>query len=451
MKITVTTEKPSDDQLVATVTVDKKDVDSAINRAYKQIARQYNFQGFRRGHAPRPVIDSIVGREAVLAQATNDVINAAEPQMLEQLDVVPVKQVDYGKEPALVVEHNDYELKGTIEVVPPVELDSYDAPTINMPPEEATDAEIDQQIEQLLSYRTTLEEIDEDRPAEATDHVQCKVENVENMAQYAGDNRSFDLSSETLPQELRDAIVGMKKGDTKDVEYTRSHEHDGQTTEAKFAAKVTLNSIRKEVTPELTEDVIKKDFGFDSEEDLRKAIKDEIEADKKHSLPELKEDRLVEEIGKHLTLEKVPEDYTEKVFNEIANQFLTQLQRQNISLDLYLKARGINPDDFIADLRSQADERARQSLALDALAQHLGLEATDDDVKAEFDNAGVDDAAAAYKQFKDEGRLPAVRESIKRTKAVDWLVENAQVNVVDEIAQQRAAKDDSSEDAKDAQ
>ena len=451
MKITVTTEKPSDDQLVATVTVDKKDVDSAINRAYKQIARQYNFQGFRRGHAPRPVIDSIVGREAVLAQATNDVINAAEPQMLEQLDVVPVKQVDYGKEPALVVEHNDYELKGTIEVVPPVELDSYDAPTINMPPEEATDAEIDQQIEQLLSYRTTLEEIDEDRPAEATDHVQCKVENVENMAQYAGDNRSFDLSSETLPQELRDAIVGMKKGDTKDVEYTRSHEHDGQTTEAKFAAKVTLNSIRKEVTPELTEDVIKKDFGFDSEEDLRKAIKDEIEADKKHSLPELKEDRLVEEIGKHLTLEKVPEDYAEKVFNEIANQFLTQLQRQNISLDLYLKARGINPDDFIADLRSQADERARQSLALDALAQHLGLEATDDDVKAEFDNAGVDDAAAAYKQFKDEGRLPAVRESIKRTKAVDWLVENAQVNVVDEIAQQRAAKDDSSEDAKDAQ
>lgn len=451
MNITVTTEKPSDDQLVATVTVDKKDVDAAIAKTYKQIARQYNFQGFRRGHAPRPVIDSIVGRKAVLAEATNDVINAAEPAMLEELDIVPVKQVDYGEDPALVVEHSDYVLTGKIEVVPPVELDTYDAPSINMPPEEATDAEIDQQIETLLSYRTTFQEIDEDRPAEATDHVQCKVENVENMAQYAGDNRSFDLSSDSLPQELRDAIVGMKKGETKDVEYTRSHEHEGETHEAKFAAKVTLNSIRKEVKPELTEDVIKKDFGFDSEEDLRKALKDEIEADKKHSLPELKEDRVVEEVGKHLTLETVPEDYKEKVFNEIANQFLTQLQRQNLSLDLYLKARGINPDDFVSDLREQAEERARQSLALDALAQHLGLEATEDDVKDEFQKAGVPDAKAAYKQFKDEGRLPAVRESIKRTKAVDWLVENAQVTVVDEIAQQREANDSDDQSAKDAE
>ena len=89
MKITVTAEKPIDDKVAATVTVPAADVDKAIAKTYKDIAKKYNFQGFRRGHAPRPVIDGIIGRESVLAQATNDLLNAVEPMMLEELDVTP--------------------------------------------------------------------------------------------------------------------------------------------------------------------------------------------------------------------------------------------------------------------------------------------------------------------------------------------------------------------------
>ena len=132
------------------------EVDAAVKSAYKEIAKKYNFQGFRRGHAPRPVIDGIVGRESVLAQATNDLLNAAEPLMLEELDVTPVGRVSFGAEdadPELVVEGTDYVVTAVIGVRPSCELESYDAPKINMPPEEATEAEIDWQINQLLSYR----------------------------------------------------------------------------------------------------------------------------------------------------------------------------------------------------------------------------------------------------------------------------------------------------------
>ena len=436
MNITVTTEKPESGLLVANLTISKKDVDAAIAKTYKDIARKYAFQGFRRGRAPRPVIDGIVGREAVLADATNSLLVAAEPLMIEQLDIVPVGQIDYGENPALAQEKNDYSIEAKITVRPDVELDSYDAPGIQMPPEEATEAEIDRQVEVLRSYRTTFEDIEEDRGADGNDMVLADVENISNLREYEGENRMFSLDNERFHQEWRDGLRGMKVGDEKEISWTREAERDGEKAEATFAAKVKVNAIRTVVVPELTEETVKNDYGFDSIEELRDAVKEEIEADKKTSLPQLKEDRVVEAIGEHLTLEEVPAAYTEQVFNELANQFLTSLQSQGASLDMYLQSRGIAADDFIADLREQADERARQSLALDALADHLGLTATEEDVTAEFERAGVPDVEAAMKDFLNEGRLPAVRESIRRTKAVQWLVDNAEVTTVDEIAEQ---------------
>ena len=357
MKITVTAEKPQDEKLAAKVTVPAKDVDAAIKKAYKDIANKYNFPGFRRGHAPRPVIDSMLGKDAAHAQATEDLVNAAEPLVLEELNLVPVGQADYGQDPALVADGADFVYDVVFGVRPECELESDDAPEINMPPEEATEAEVEAQIKQYLSY-------------------------------------------------------GNAEG---------------------------------EEAPELTDEVAKSRFGFDTVAELRDAIKEEIESDKKASLPNLKEDRVVEAMGERLKLEKVPEAYEEEIFNELGNEFLQQLQRQGITLDLYLKVRQIDPKDFIADLHEQAEERARQSLALDAVAKQLGLEVTEEDVHSEFEKAGVDDVEKAIAEWRDNGRLPAVRDSIKRTKALDWLTENAVVTIVDEAAEAAAAAESAEE------
>ena len=443
MKITVTAEKPSDEKMAATLTIPAAEVDAAVKRTYKDIAKKYNFQGFRRGHAPRPVIDGIMGREAVLAQATNDLLNAAEPLMLEELDVTPVGRVDFGAEgadPELAVEGTDYVVTATIGVRPSCELVSYDAPEINMPPEEATEAEIDWQVNQLLSYQMTYEDVEEERAVENGDIVSVDVENVEGAGHLAGKNRLLALDGQQIPDQLQEGIVGMKKGEEKAIEWTRTHEHEGEEHSHTFSVKVTLNGIKKAVTPELDDEIAKK-YGYDDVAAFRAAVKEEVEADKKTTLPNLKEDRVVEALGKALKLEAVPEAYQNEIFNELASEFLAQLQRQNVSLDMYLRARGVKTDDFLADLRVQAEERARQSLALDALAAKLGVEATEDDVRAEFEKAGVEDVDASVEQWRSEGRLPAIRDSIRRTKALDWLVENAKVNIVDEVAERAAAAD----------
>ena len=244
-----------------------------------------------------------------------------------------------------------------------------------------------------------------------------------------------------LPAEVDEGLTGMSKGETKEISWTSTHKHGDHEHEVKSTIKVTLNAIKKAVVPELTDELAKDGFGFDDVAALRDAVKCEIESDKKNSLPALKEDRLVEALASHLTLEETPKEYVDQVYTETAQNFLGQLQSQGMTLDGFLAMRGIKPEEFFDDLRAQSEERARQSLALDALAAHLGLTADDADIAKEFEDAGAKDVEKVVKQWKDAGRLPAIRESVKRTKALSWLVDNAQVTEVDEVAEARANKD----------
>ncbi|RVU98242.1 trigger factor [Coriobacteriales bacterium OH1046] len=431
LNITVKPQEPKDGVLTAQVTVPAADVDAAIAKTYRDIAHKYQFQGFRRGHVPRPVIDGILGKQAVLAQATNDILNDLEPMVLNELDIVPIGRLEYPEEPDTLSAGIDYMVECHMDVRPSAGLTSYDAPSITMPPDEATDAEIELQINQLLSYQTTYEDAKLERAVEEGDIISVNIDDVGNGGRYAGQNRMISLDGASLPEALRNGLVGMNPGETKDVSW-----EEGDST---VKLTLTLNSIMKAITPELTDELAKKNFGFETVDELKAAIKEEIEQDKVRSLPGLKEDRLVEAVGKLLDLEEVPENYKNQIFNELANEFLSTLQRQGLTLDTYLGARGVEAKDFLNDLHAQADERARQSLALDALASHLDIAVSDDDVRAEFGKARVDDVDAAIDEWTSGGRIPAIRESIRRTKALSWLVENAEVEIVDEVGERAAA------------
>ena len=149
--LNITASDVKDAKLTATVTIPAADVDAAIKKAYKDTAKKYRFPGFRAGKAPRPVIDAALGAEATLAQATNDLIAANEPAVLNELDIVPTKNGDY-KELDLATDHEDYTYTVEFSLRPAAELSSYDAVEIEMPPAEVTESEINNQVEMLLIY-----------------------------------------------------------------------------------------------------------------------------------------------------------------------------------------------------------------------------------------------------------------------------------------------------------
>ena len=426
----ITASDVQDAKLTATVTIPAADVDAAIKKAYKDAANKYRFPGFRAGRAPRPVIDNMLGKEATLAQATNDILAANEPAVLNELDIVPLKEGDY-KELDLVKDHEDYTYTVTFSLRQSVEFNSYEPVEIEMPPAEVTEGEIDAQIEMLMGYHATFEEVD--RPVQNDDYVTASVKDVKGATRFAGENRMFVVGSENFPTEVNEGLVGMKKDESKEISWTPMGDNAEEVT-----IEVTINNVKERKLPELTDEFVKENFGFDTIVAMRDGVKEELEGDKTSKLPGLKENRAVAALSERLELEKVDEDYEQSVFSELGQTFLQNLSSRGMTLDVWLQASGLTSEAFIADLHRQANDVARESLALDALARHLEIEVSDEDVDKEFVDAGVEDVEASKAQFVADGRMPAVRDSIRRSKAVDWLVENAKVTEVDEYAKKDA-------------
>ena len=232
-----------------------------------------------------------------------------------------------------------------------------------------------------------------------------------------------------LPSAFDEALAGAVAGDVKEVKWTPEVEGAPEAS-----VKVTVKAVKERKVPELTDEFAKESFGFENIAAMRDAITIEIKADKDSQLPQMKENRAVAKLAERLELEEMDSDYEQSVFSELGQNFLQSLASRGMTLDTWLSANGLTADAFIADLHRQANDVARESLALDALVRELNIEVTDEDIDAEFEKAGVEDVEASKAQFIAEGRMPAVRDSIRRSKAVDHLVENAKVTEVDEYA-----------------
>lgn len=424
-----------------TITVDAADVDARIAKTYKDFARKYNFPGFRRGKAPRPVIDNALGAEAVLATVTDEIINSAYPAAIEAEKLSPVGTPAM-EEGELVAKGEPYTVVFTVELRPEVELTSYDMPEVELPFAEATEAEVDEQLDAMAEHYTTFED--------ASAATKMKPENYADLAIKATDADGNDIASLTsesrlygpgtgMLSEAFDAeIMGMKKGQTK--EFTLEVPADeAAVLLADQAGKpvtfeVTCNVVKKKAAPKITDEWAKETMGFESVDDMREQIKQSLSMQKASILPRIKENAIMTKL-----IERVEGDAPEALVNEaetsLLQDFFTQLQRAGMTFDAYLASQNITADQFKADLKAQSADHVKEELALEAWARHAGMEATDEDITAEFAKAGVDDPAALEQEWRDAGRLHLIRTGLLRSKAIEDLMENAVVTEVDFVAQ----------------
>ncbi|MCR2035672.1 trigger factor [Adlercreutzia mucosicola] len=427
-----------------TVTIDAADVDGRITKTYKDFARKYNFPGFRRGKAPRPVIDNALGAEAVLATVTDELINSAYPAAIEAEKLAPAGTPAM-EENELVQAGQPYTVVFTVELRPEVELTSYDAVEIELPFAEATEAEIDDQVSAMAEHYTTFED--------ASAATKMKPENYADLAIKATDaegNEIASLTSESrlygpgtglLPEAFDAEIMGMKKGQTK--EFTLEVPADetaplladqaGKTV----AFEVTCNVVKKKAVPEITDEWAKETMGFESVEDMREQIKQSIAMQKASIMPRIKENAIMAQLIERFEGE-APEALVNEAETSLLQDFFTQMQRAGMTFDAYLASQGITADQFKADLKAQSADHVKEELALEAWARHAGVEITDEAIAAEFAKSGAEDPAALEKEWREAGRLHLLRTGLLRQAAIEDLMENAKVTEVDFAAQKAA-------------
>lgn len=437
MEVT-TSIREEDGKTQVAIELTEQEVKKHIDSFFKDLAKN-RIPGFRPGKAPRKVLEqNFGGHEAIYAEITSDMVNEVLPLALDSKDVIFIDDPKLVDEKAKNVEDGKpytFEVYG--EVAPKLTLTSVEPVEIEMPPATATDEEIEAQLESLRDYYYEFEEVD--RAAEEGDYVMMSIDaKADGVAVDAlnSPSRLVELGSDALPKELTDQVIGMKKDDTKEFDFEVA-EDDEQLADFKgktIHAQVTVSKVQTKELPTLDEEFAKR-IGFDTLEQTREEIAKQINSQRERQLPELKERRCVEALAKRIEGE-IPESYINYSRDEVLREFFNNLQSAGITFDQFLAQRGISADEFRADLDDEAKENAEQSLALDALFEARGMELTDADIDEQFQV--VDDPAAARKSWEESGHMSLLREGIRRSKAAQWLIDNA---IVTEEAAKEGASD----------
>ncbi len=426
-------ERLEGDRVRLTITVPAAEVDSAIDRAYATVGTKLRIPGFRPGHAPRPVIDTHVGRDAVLAEAQEEVVSASYSRAISQEDILTFGQPDVG-ELDLLEPGQDYTYTAEVSLRPELTLAKADDFTVTVPARTASDREIDAQIEYTRERFATLEVADQ--PVGENDFALISFAGTVDGEAYEGntvDKYLYELGRGMMPSEFDSALVGTKPGASTVAEFeipdTSSNE-EFVGKQARF--EIEVHEVKTKVLPELDDEFAASAGGFDSMEDYR--------ADVRRGLDETKEAAHMREIeiaAVRELVERLEGDVAQEMIDSRANSmlgdFLESLQERSISIQEYLQMTGITPDKLQSDLKEQAAARVREELALEALFRTQGLTVSESDMDDAIREIVGGDEAEALKLRESlvaNGALPIMREQIMHRKALKWLIDS--VTVVEE-------------------
>lgn len=434
-----------DNQVKLTVTVEAKEIDDRIKKTYKDFAHKYNFPGFRQGKAPRPIIDNALGAEAVRATVTDAVLNELYPLAADENNLYPVSQPQFEDQEALVEAGKPFTFTATISVKPELELSSYSPVEIELPSENATDEEIEAQIDQLREHYYAFEDdaasakIAEDGYADLT--MKVTDDAGEEIESLTTESRLYGLGVGLFPATFDTELIGLKKGQKKsfDIDITSdssimTSSLAGKTEKIHFDIEVLV--VKKKNLPEVTDEWAKDTLGFEDVADLRKRIAESIEQQKQEMLPGMRENACLNVIAERLEGD-VPQSMTDANEADLLQSFFQQLQTQSMSFDMYLMQQGLTADQFKDDVKQQATDITKQDLALDAWARHAKMEVTGKDLTEEFVKSGAEDPEALEAEWRANGQMHMLRQGILRTRAVKEIMDGA---VVTELTGAKAEK-----------
>lgn len=424
-------EKLQGTRIKLTVELAAEEVDKAVDEAYVRVARGAKIPGFRKGKAPRPVVDTYVGREVVLADALEVFVEQSYPLAIDAEGLLPVDRPDVGELEGLVP-GEPYTFTAELDVRPELTLSSVKGLTVTVPPSRASDREVDAQIDHLRDRFATLEPI-EDRGVVAADFALISFTGTVSGEAYEGntvDKYLYELGHGQMPAEFDAAMIGAKPGDTARAEFPVPDTSENPEFVGKVAAfDITVHEIKAKKLPEVDDEFAGNVGGFDTAQDLRDDIRAKLDENKAVGHARMVEREARAALAERLQGE-VPQVMISTRTQDLVQDFFETIERQDYSLEKYLESTGLTSEGLRADLEREAAARVREELALEALAREVGIKVTDEEIDAEVALMAASqkiEERAFRERLKANGALPVVIEGLLHRKAVRWLMDNAEV------------------------
>ena len=406
------------------IEISAEDFEAAIEKAYLKARKNIAMPGFRKGKAPRKLIEKEYGEQVFFEDAVNllyaPVVNGAvEESGLELVTRPEVEVTEVSKE-------NGVKLKATCITKPEVEVKDYKGIEVEKVVNPVTDEDINKQLDALREKNVTVETVD-DRAAENGDDVVIDFEGFKDDVAFEGgkaEDFTLSLGSGQFIPGFEDQIVGHNAGEDFDINVTFPDEYQvKELAGAPAVFKIKLKSISKKVMPELDDDMVKDSTEFDTVDEYKADVKKKLEeANEKHADSEV-EAKIFDKVIENMTAE-IPQVMFDNRVNEMISELEQRLAPQGISLDLYMQYTGQTIDTVKKAYAEQAEKQVKLRLALEKIAKLENIEVTEDELKAEFDKL-----AEAYKldvdQIKQFIHDDDLKKDIAVGKAVDLIKDAA--------------------------
>ncbi|MDD3347152.1 trigger factor [Oscillibacter sp.] len=433
-------EKLEKSQVALTIEIGAAEFEAAIEKAYQKMRKKVNVPGFRPGKAPRKVIEGMYGAEVFFEEAINVAFpDAYEAAVKEQdLQVVGYPSVELVGE----CTKDGFTFKATAPVYPEVTLGEYKGLSAPKDEVKVSAADVDERLKQLTDRNTRLVSVE--REAKEGDTAVIDFEGFLGGKPFdggKGENHSLELGSNSFVPGFEEQIVGMKAGEEKEIDITFPEDYHADLAGKAVVFKVKVHEVKEKEVPELDDEFAKDVSEFDTLKDLKADLKKKIAEERQKAADRAFEDALMEQVAAGLTAE-VPDAMVEAQCHQFLDNFKMQISQQGIPYEQYLQMTGMDEAKLIEDAKEPAARQVRTDLAVAAIIKAENLEATDEEVEAEFQKM-AEQYGMEIETVKKYLQIPQVKDQLVSRKAVETVVNSA---VAVKAEKKAAAKKSSKKD-----
>lgn len=381
----VTTEKIENHKVVLTIEVPAEELDKGIKAACKSLANRVNIPGFRKGKAPRRILEMNIGKEAILDEAFDRVAQKAFDEALKQenLDPVDRPQVDI----VTLEEGKDVVFKATITPVPEVTLGEYKGLKVAKDAVEVKDEQVEEQVKNILNHHAKMVDAEEGATVANDDFITLDFKGeVDGVAFAGGEGKDYPLQigSHSFIDTFEDQLVGLKVGEEKDVNVTFPEEYHAKDLAGKAAVfHCKINSIKHKEMPELTDEFVKASTSYESIEDMKAKLRENIEKNAQREADTKRRNEILKQATDNITVD-IPEVMVENRVSNMIQELSVNLENQGMNLDAYLKYANMDMAKLREQYKGSAAIAVKTDLMLDAVAKAEDIKVENADINAEI-------------------------------------------------------------------
>ena len=421
--------KREGNQVTFKITVDNDKFEAAITKAYNKNKGKFNIPGFRKGKAPKQIIESQYGKGVFYNDAIDMLFPEVYPTALDELNIDPINRPDLDIEE--ISKDNGLVMVINVEVKPEVKLGEYKGIEISKPVYTVNEEEAGLRLEEMRNRAARLVDV-EDRAIEAGDTAIIDFEGFQDGVAFEGgkgENYSLVIGSNTFIPGFEDQLIGKNKGEEVEVNVEFPAEYHAENLAGKPANfKVVVKNVQRKELPELNDEFAADTTEFNTLDELKADLRTKLEEEAKNRAEAEMRNALVEKVSEATELE-VPEAMIEAQLDNMMMELNYQLQYQGLQLQQLLEMTGRTIEELKAERREEATKLVKSSLILEAIAKAENVEVSEEEIEAELAkmaqmyNMEVEKIKSAMRPAD----LEDIKGQLTIRKTIDLLVDNSKL------------------------